>query len=538
VAAKQKPLLRLDGVQKRFGGVVALSTVDFELLAGEIHALCGENGAGKSTLIKILSGVHPAGSYTGEYWLDEKPARFASHADADAAGIAVIYQELALCEELTVADNIFLGDEPRTGPLGLFLDHARMVSEAGHLLGAFGIDLDPQARVRGLGVGQKQLVEIAKALGRRSRVLVLDEPTAALSDREAATLLGLLRELRARGTACVYISHKLDEVFAIADRITVLRDGRSILTQPASELSRQEVIRAMCGRAVVDLFPTPAGPEHIVAAPLLSLHELSVAKSAEAAPRLRGISLEVRPGEVVGIGGLLGAGRTELLLHLYGAWGARVAGSVKLAGETFAPSTPAEALAAGVALLSEERRRYGLCMDESVGFNLSLSSLAEVVQGGLIDGPRETQRSLRMAEQVRLRSAAGRGASTLRAAARALSGGNQQKVVLGKALLSRPRLLLLDEPTRGIDIGAKQEIYELIVELCRDGLAVLMVSSELPELLGLCDRVLMLHEGAIAGSFSRGQANAESLLAAALGQPAPLGSACREEAKKESRKVL
>jgi D-xylose transport system ATP-binding protein len=516
-------LLSLRQIRKRFGGVVALAGVDFDLRPGEVHALCGENGAGKSTLIKILSGVHPSGSFQGEYSLFNRPARFASHADAAAAGIAVIYQELALCEELSVAENIFLGDEPRTGPLDLFIDHARMQQEVKQLLAAFAIELDPRARVGRLGVGQKQLVEIAKALGRRSRVLVLDEPTAALSEREAQALLQLLRELSARGTACVYISHKLEEVFSIAARITVLRDGRSVLTRPTSELDPATVIRAMCGRAVAELYPARNKPPPSAKEPLLSVRDLTVAETTSAEPRLRGLSFDVYPGEVVGLGGLLGAGRTETLLHLFGAWGQRKSGSVKLAGADFAPAGPAAALLAGVALLSEERRRYGLCIDESVGFNLSLSSLHELTRYGLIFGKRERERNLGMAEKVRLHSAA--GPATLQVPARALSGGNQQKVVLGKVLLTRPRLLLLDEPTRGIDIGAKQEIYELIGGLCEQGLGVLLVSSEMPELIGLCDRILVLSNGTPAGLYTSGagpaQATAERLLAAALGQANP-----------------
>jgi len=557
-------LLRLRNIRKRFGGVVALSGVDFSLRAGEIHALCGENGAGKSTLIKILSGIHPAGSYEGEYQLSGREVAFSSYADAARAGLAVIYQELALCSQLTVAENIFLGHEPLRG---LFIDHVRMEQESARLLSAFGIALDPRSPVHELGVGQKQLVEIGKALARRSHILVLDEPTAALSDRECAVLLDLLRELRGRGTACVYISHKLDEVFALADRITVLRDGQSVLSRDTAELSPAQVISAMCGRTVETLFPTRPGRGQIPPTatppspgsappvpPLFSVKGLSCAAAARQPARLSEVSFTVRAGEIVGIGGLLGSGRSELLRHLFGAWGVRRAGEVFLSGQPFAPQTPQEALRQGVVLLSEERRRDGLCMDATVSDNLSLSSLDQLVPTGLglsrlvglIDQRKERQRNLQMAGRVRLRSAAATTVNDrlLALLARALSGGNQQKIVLGKALLAGPRLLLLDEPTRGVDIGAKQDLYELISELCQAGLGVLLVSSELPELLGLCDRILVLADGRLAGEFSGPQATAEDLLTAALGAAArlakspPASRATTHSASENSSAVL
>lgn len=525
-------LLSLRNIRKRFGGVVALSDVDFTLRENEIHALCGENGAGKSTLIKILSGIYPAGSFDGTYEVDGQAVAFSGPADANQAGLSVIYQELALCAELTVAENIFLGNEPlrpllgrlhsdRSGrPWPALIDHTRMEQESAQLLARFGIALDPRAKVGDLGVGQKQLVEIAKALSRRSRVLILDEPTAALSDRECTVLIDLLRGLRQRGTACVYISHKLNEVFALSDRITVLRDGRSVLCQPIVEATPAGVVSAMCGRTVDDLFPRRDADETRAAAkPLLTVRGLSVAPKKGAAPRLRNLSFSVASGEIVGIGGLLGSGRSELLRHLFGIWGARVAGDVRLQDVDFAPDSPQQALDRGVVLLSEERRRDGLCMDSTVGENLSLSSLGQLIRPGLglLDTRQERRRNLDMAGRVRLRSAAASTESeaTLALRARALSGGNQQKIVLGKALLAAPTLLLLDEPTRGVDIGAKQDLYELIVELCQQGLGVLLVSSELPELVGLCDRVLVLADGRIAAEFARHEATAEALLLAA-----------------------
>ncbi|MBL9004178.1 MAG: sugar ABC transporter ATP-binding protein [Myxococcales bacterium] len=530
-------LLSLRNIRKRFGGVVALSGVDFSLREAEIHALCGENGAGKSTLIKILSGIHPASSFDGEYQIDGALARFAAPADANQAGLSVIYQELALCNELTVAENIFLGNEPLRGLFGgrpgrlwpARIDHIRIEQESAQLLSHFGIALDPRARVFNLGVGQKQLVEIAKALARRSRVLILDEPTAALSQRECAVLLDLLRGLRQRGTACVYVSHKLDEVFAISDRITVLRDGQSVLSQPIATVTPALVVSAMCGRTVDDLFPARS-PAPRSAPTVLAVRDLSFAPHADAPPRLRELSFSVAAGEIVGIGGLLGSGRSELLRHLFGTFGVRTSGVVTLQGLPFAPGSPSDALDRGVVLLSEERRRDGLCMDATVSENLSLSSLASLFPAGvgrhlgLLDSRRERRRNLDMATRVRLRSAASTTVSdaTLALRARALSGGNQQKIVLGKALLAAPKLLLLDEPTRGVDIGAKQDLYELIVELCQQGLAVVLVSSELPELVGLCDRVLVLSDSRITAELARGEATAEALLlAAATGSPHP-----------------
>ena len=526
------PLLELRGVVKRFGGVTALGGVDFTLRTGEVHALCGENGAGKSTLIKLLSGVHPAGSFEGEYRVDGRPAQFRSLRDARRAGIAVIYQELVLVDELTVAENIFLGEElglAAGGLRGRLLDRPRMRAEAAALLARFGLGqgvgnsggggLDPDAPVRSLGVGQKQLVEIAKALQRAARVLILDEPTAALPEREAAVLLERVAELRRRGVACVYISHKLDEVLAIADRVTVLRDGKSVASAPRAGLQPQDIIRHMVGREIRELYPPRA--KAAGDAPVLEVRGLSVAARPGAPPRLRDVGLTLRPGEVLGLGGLLGAGRTELLLHLYGAWGVRLCGSVRLGGQELAPRSPAEALSRGLALVSEERRRYGLIMDESIGFNLSLSSLGTVLRGGLLrllsllDRRRERGRNTDTAARLRVK------APGLRTAVRGLSGGNQQKVVLGKALLAAPRVLLLDEPTRGVDVGAKAEIYALVRALCDGGLGVLMVSSELPELIGMSDRVVMLRDGAVAGHFAGHGATPERLIAAALGAAPP-----------------
>ncbi|RFC48083.1 MAG: D-xylose transport system ATP-binding protein [Verrucomicrobia bacterium] len=499
-------LLEARSITKRFPGVTALREVSFDLRPGEIHALCGENGAGKSTLIKLLSGLHPHGSYDGELFFDGAPAQFASIADAQRTGLAVIYQELALVDELTVAENLFLGCEPRRGAL---IDWDRIWRDGRALLARVGLDLAPDTLVGDLGVGSKQLVEIAKALGKNARVLILDEPTAALAEREVDTLLELLRDLRRRGIACIYISHKLDEVFAVADRITVLRDGATIITLHTPATNKNEVIRAMVGREITEFFPRHASHPGEV---LLSVDDLCAAAVKGGPARLHHISFELRAGEVLGIGGLMGAGRTELLMHLFGAWGTRLSGRVQLAGRPLDAASPVAALAAGLVLASEDRKRYGLILAESIGFNLSLSSISRLRRGALIDEEREAHANQGLFSSLRVK------APSLETTVGTLSGGNQQKVVLGKALMTEPRVVFLDEPTRGIDVGAKLEVYTLVNELTAQGKAVVLVSSELPELLGMSDRILMLHDGRVGGVFPKAEATPERLLAAAMGR--------------------
>lgn len=501
------PLLRAKRITKTFPGVVALKDVSFDLARGQIHALCGENGAGKSTLIKVLSGIHPHGTYDGRLEIDGSEARFASIAQASRAGISVIYQELALVEEMTVAENIFLGREPRR--FGGFIDWPRIYKDARTLVERFHVDLDPAARISSLGVGQKQLVEIVKALAKDSRILILDEPTAALAEHEVLVLLDILRDLRRRGMACIYISHKLDEVFAIADQITVLRDGSTVSTQRTTETSKAQVIKHMVGREIGNLFPKRSSRPDGTA---LQVRNLTVTDGDNPSPVLHNISFDVRAGEVLGIGGLMGAGRTELLMHLFGAWGSRVGGTVMLSGCSLDRARPADVIRAGLVLVSEDRRRYGLVLDHEIGFNLSLSSLNQFTRGGIVLHNREVRRNRELFDALRVK------ATGLDAIVGRLSGGNQQKIVLGKALMTDPKVILLDEPTRGIDVGAKLEIYELINRLTDEGKAVILVSSELPELIGMSDRILMLHEGRIGGEFSRAEATQERLMAAAMGQ--------------------
>ena len=499
-------VLEARDIVKRFGAVTALGGVSFDLRAGEVHALCGENGAGKSTLIKLLAGVHPHGSYDGEIRIDGRPAALRSTRDAERAGIAIIHQELALFPEMSVGENLFLGALPqRFGRI----DWDQVYSRAAATLAECGITLDPAARVGDLGVGQQQLVEIARAVARQPRVLVLDEPTAALAGHEVAILLELVRRLRDRGVACAFISHKLDEVFAIADRITVLRDGTAQGTLQAAATDASEVIRRMVGRRIEDYYPRrqPAPGRT-----LLAVRGLEVAPPHGSSRHLRGITFEVGAGEVLGLGGLMGAGRSELLQHLCGLWGERRAGTVALDGEPLHVRGPREAQARGLALVTEDRKRFGLVLQQGVAFNVSLSALQSLRRGAFVDRDAEVLRVRATVDDLRIK------AHDLEQPVGTLSGGNQQKVVLGKALLTAPQVLLLDEPTRGIDVGARLEVYELINRLTAAGQAIVLASSELGELLGMSDRIVMLCEGRVGGVFEHDTADQATLLAAAMGR--------------------
>ncbi len=512
------PLLECGSVTKRFPGVLALDRVAFELRAGEIHALCGENGAGKSTLIKVLCGVWPHGTYEGEVRIEGEPVRFAGIEDAEAAGIAVIYQELALVPEMTVAENLFLGNEPtHFGPArwGL-IDWHQAYAEAQRLLDEYGIDLDPTDTVADLGVGQQQLVEIVKALSKDARILLLDEPTAALTESESELLMGILRKLKKHGVTSVYISHRLEEILELSDRITILRDGQSIETLITSDTGREQIIQLMVGRSIGDLFPRQASATGDV---MFRVCDLTVTAAGHPHPILEDVSFEVRAGEILGIGGLMGSGRTELLMHLIGGYGQRSAGRVLLGGEALPALTPAQSIRRGMYLVSEDRKRYGAVLSQPIRFNLSLSALARVTfrwrpfratLAALIDGHAEVDACQGYFDRLGVK------APGLETEAGSLSGGNQQKVVLGKALMTRPRVIFLDEPTRGIDVGARREIYELMNQLTADGLAVVMVSSELPELMGMSDRLLILSHGRVGGCFDDSNVSQEDLMAAAM----------------------
>lgn len=501
-----RPLLETRSLTKRFGGVVALRDLDFAVHQGEIHALCGENGAGKSTLIKILSGVHPAGSYDGEVIFRGQTRHFRSSRDAESAGIAVIYQELALVPELSVGENVFLGHEPQRRGI---LDWPVLTARTRAVLRDLDLDVDPHTPVKMLGIGQQQLVEIAKALVRRADLLILDEPTAALAESEVEILLSLLKHLKSRGMTLIYISHKLKEILAVADRVTVLRDGQRVATRSAAETEEDELVSLMVGRPLRELFPKEA---HRRGKPVLEVRNFSVYDPLlPGRKRIDNVSFSVRRGEIVGIAGLMGSGRTELLMGLFAAYPGRTEGEIRINGRPVAIGTPEDAIGAGLGLVGEDRKRYGLLLDFPLPDNVTLASLHKVAARGVIDRAREIAVARRSADQLRIRT------PSIESPVNELSGGNQQKVVLAKWLLTEPRVLFLDEPTRGIDVGAKQEIYHLMNRLARQGVGMVMVSSELEEVLGMCDRILVLHAGRFVQEFASAEADLETVIRYATG---------------------
>lgn len=505
--ATQSSFLEMRNITKSFPGVRALDGVSFDLHPGEVHALVGENGAGKSTLIKVLGGVYPHPEYGGEIFIEGSPQRFAGVREAEKAGIAVIYQELSLVREMTVGENIFLGREPTS--LGL-IRWEELYRRARALLADLHLSIDPLTPVRGLGIGQQQLVEIAKALSHNAQVLVLDEPTAALTDSEVETLFGILQKLRERGVGMIYISHKLDEVFRISDRITVLRDGRTVGTNPTTDWTESQVIARMVGREVGDIFPTVehAKGEVVFEAIGMTVHDPDVPQKK----LVDDVSFLVRQGEVLGVAGLMGAGRSDLLMAIFGAHPGSVSGEIRLAGKRVHIKGPADAIKQGIGFVTEDRKRFGLVLDQTILSNMTLAGLRQISGRFITSVDAESAVGERAMSNLRVK------AKSVFTIAGTLSGGNQQKVVLAKWLLTKPRVLFLDEPTRGIDVGAKQEIYAQINALAKSGLAIVLVSSELPEVLGLADRVVVLHEGKQTGEFTRSDATPEAVMACATGR--------------------
>ncbi len=485
-------LLSMKGITKQYPGVKALEGVDFSLQSGEVHCLVGENGAGKSTLMKILAGA--VSKDTGEIMIQGTSAAIGSPADALGLGVGIIYQDFRLVEALSVAENIFLGHEPVRGSMR-FIDRHTMHAEARKILAVLGEQLDTRAQVGALNVAQRQIVEIAKALSRKVRILVMDEPSASLTDREIQNLFKTIRALKQEGVGVVYISHRLEEVFGIGDRVTVLRDGKVVQMTTVKGLERGMLIQWMVGRTLEKEFP---GIEIQRGEEILRIEGLT-------AGRLDTINLTVHRGEILGIAGLVGAGRTELANVIFGVT-PRDSGTMFLGNAAYDPRSPREAIAAGVGLLTEDRNRYGLVMEMNVRENVTLSNLSAMVRGFRIDRQREKEVTQRFAQQLQLR------APSTETRAEALSGGNRQKVVLARWLFTKSRLLIFDEPTAGIDVGAKYEIYLLMNELVKQGVGVIMISSELPELLGMCHRIAVMCEGRITGILSQAGATQEKVL--------------------------
>jgi putative multiple sugar transport system ATP-binding protein len=492
------------GIGKRFHGVAALSDVSLDVEDGEIHAVVGENGAGKSTLMKVLSGVYPHGEYEGVIRFGGEERRFGGIHDSERLGIIIIHQELALVPLMSIAENIFLGNEPaRAGVIDWFAAYAKTQA----LLRKVGLREAPSTLVSDIGVGKQQLVEIAKALSKEVRLLILDEPTASLNETDSDALLALLLELKGHGIACILISHKLNEVAQVADRITVLRDGATVRSFDCrvGAASEDEVIRAMVGRAMADRYPkrTPQ-----IGDTVFELRDWRV-HHPEHADRLvvKGVSLHARRGEIVGIAGLMGAGRTELAMSVFGrAYGRGISGEVRLHGRLVDVGTIGKAIAAGLAYVTEDRKHYGLVLEDDIRHNVTLANLSAVSSAAVVDRGREYRVAEDYRQRLRIRC------SSVFQEVVNLSGGNQQKVVLAKWLFADPEVLILDEPTRGIDVGAKFEIYTLMAELAAAGKCVVLISSEMPELLGLCDRIYVMNEGRMVGEFDRAEASQEGIM--------------------------
>jgi putative multiple sugar transport system ATP-binding protein len=498
-------ILEMRSITKTFPGVKALENVNLDVIRGEIHAICGENGAGKSTLMKVLSGVYPTGSYDGEIVYDGTPAHFGNIRDSEHVGIVIIHQELALVPYLSIAENLFLGNE-RRGRGGL-IDWNLANADAAKLLAEVGLDEIPVTPVGQLGVGKQQLVEIAKALSKDVRLLILDEPTAALNDNDSAHLLNLLRRLRERGITSIMISHKLNEITAVSDRVTVIRDGKTVetLTLAAGEVTQERIIRGMVGRDLESFYPdrvSNPGEE------VLRVENWTVWHPTQDRKVVDDASFDVRAGEVVGIAGLMGAGRTELAMSIFGrSYGRDISGRIFLHGKEIKARSVSEAIDRGIAYATEDRKRYGLNLIEDIRRNVSAAALGKLSTRGWVNGNEETK----VAEESR-RSMNIKAPSVMSIVGK-LSGGNQQKVVLSKWLFTDPEVLILDEPTRGIDVGAKYEIYTIINRLVDAGKAVVVISSELPELLGICDRIYTLSAGRLTGQMPVGDATQESLMA-------------------------
>jgi putative multiple sugar transport system ATP-binding protein len=497
-------ILRMNNIEKDFNGVKALDGVSLAVTRGQVHGICGENGAGKSTLMKVLSGVYPAGSFDGSIEFEDHEVAYRSINDSEHDGIVIIHQELALSPYLSIAENIFLGNENATRGV---IDWNRTNREAALLLARVGLNENPATKILELGVGKQQLVEIAKALSKRVKLLILDEPTAALNDEDSTHLLGLIDHLRSQGITCIIISHKLKEIKRIADTVTVIRDGKTIETidMASPDATEARIIRAMVGRDLNNLFP-PREPT--VGQEVLRVENWTVHHPVDVARKVvDGASFTVKAGEIVGFAGLMGAGRTELAMSLFGhSYGTNISGQVFKNGTEIHMRTVGEAIEHGFAYATEDRKRYGLNLIGDITVNVSAAALAKLAKYGVIDKHREYKVADSYRQKMNIK------APSVGSITGKLSGGNQQKVVLSKWIFSGPEVLILDEPTRGIDVGAKYEIYGIINELAAQGKAVIVISSELPELIGICDRIYAISEGKLTGEVAKADASQETLM--------------------------
>ena len=498
------PILEMKNITKEFPGVKALKDVSFRVAEGEIHCLVGENGAGKSTLMKVLSGVYPYGDYTGDILFNGEEQRFRSISDSERAGIAIIYQELALVSEMTVYENIFLGHEIRRG---FVVDWNETIKKAGEVLKKVRLNVNPEAKVKELGVGKQQLVEIAKALSRDVKLLILDEPTAALNENDSENLLDLLRDIKNHGVTCILISHKLREVIAIADTVTVLRDGRTVVTLDArnQEVTEGLLIKHMVGREIDSIFPKRdhERSEEVV----LEVKDWSAYNPVLGRQILKNVNIKVKKGEIVGFAGLVGSGRTELALSLFGnPYGFQIKGDMYVKGQKQQFNHPQEAIEAGMAYVTEDRKGNGLILIQDVKKNITLANLREISQRGIVNNNAEVKVANDYKSSLNIKT------PTVEQVVVNLSGGNQQKVSVAKWLFVKPELLILDEPTRGIDVGAKFEIYTIMKRLVEEGMSIIMISSELPEVLGMSDRVYIVSAGRISGELPIEEATQEKIM--------------------------
>jgi len=501
-------ILDFEHVTKRFPGVVALNDDSFQIRRGEIHGICGENGAGKSTLVKILSGVYPYGTYEGSvtYNGEELKLGQSSIREAVEQGIAIVYQELTLVPTRTVGENVFLGKEPVEHGL---INWDKLYADTRDILKKYQLDVDSRAVVNTLGVGKMQMVEIAKALSENAKVLILDEPTSALSKAEVEKLMDILRGLQEHGITCIYISHRLEEFFGITDRVTVMRDGRIITTQPTRDITQADLVKYMVGREMKERFPKGNRKPGEVIFEVEGLEATDPNNSNRKV--LDGVSFNVRRGEILGIAGLMGSGRTELVLTLFGEYGKITKGQIRIEGKVVEPKSARQAIDAGLSLVPEDRKRMGLVLIQSILRNISLPNLNQFSKFFRIDANEERQASLQQAKSLTIK------ASSLDVQALTLSGGNQQKVVISKWLLSKPSVLIMDDPTRGIDVGAKFEIYKLMNELAEKGEAIIMISSEMEEVLGMSDRIMVMCRGHSTTTLPVAEASQERVMALATG---------------------